>query len=262
MAWWKRSKPVRTPVENVRAPARRPLAMALEPRVMFDGAVAATAAQLPHGPEPAVAAGPHALAAERAEFRFAPAGLRPDMLAMRPIAEHDIAPLAASSAGRDVLFIDARVKDADSLITHVAAGTEVVFLQQGVDGLQQMADYLDAHPGARSVQIITHGNDGDLWLGSTYLSADNVGQHADALARIGADIQTGGDLLIYACDTAAGDKGLSHACWPASPIVTWPRPATAWAPATTEPEVTTGSIEARPVLSAVDEAGTRMTLPR
>jgi hypothetical protein len=257
MAWWKRSKPVRTPVENVRAPARRPLAMALEPRVMFDGAVAATAAQLPHGPEPAVAAAPHALAAERAEFRFAPAGLHPDMLAMRPIAEHDIAPPATSSAGRDVLFIDARVKDADSLLTHVAAGTQVVFLQQGVDGLQQMADYLDAHPGARSVQIITHGNDGDLWLGSTYLSADNIGQHADALARIGADIQTGGDLLIYACDTAAGDKGLSFVASLAS--LTHRDVAASsnrvgagydW-----NLEVTTGSIEARPVLSAVDEAG-------
>ncbi|MFK2905978.1 DUF4347 domain-containing protein [Dyella ginsengisoli] len=257
MAWWKRSKPVRTPVENVRAPARRPLAMALEPRVMFDGAVAATAAQLPHGPEPAVAAGPHALAAERAEFRFAPAGLRPDMLATRPIAEHDIAPLAASSAGRDVLFIDARVKDADSLLTHVAAGTQVVFLQQGVDGLQQMADYLDAHPGARSVQIITHGNDGDLWLGSTYLSADNVGQHADALARIGADMQAGGDILIYACDTAAGAKGLSFVDSLAS--LTHRDVAASsnrvgagydW-----NLEVTTGSIEARPVLSAVDEAG-------
>ncbi|MEW5835207.1 MAG: DUF4347 domain-containing protein, partial [Pseudomonadota bacterium] len=149
------------------------------------------------------------------------------------------------------------MKDAASLLAHVAPGTEVVFLQQNRDGLQQMQDYLDAHPGARSVQIITHGNDGDLWLGSTYLSADNIGQHADALARIGADMQAGGDILIYACDTAAGAKGLAFVDSLAS--LTHRDVAASsnrvgagydW-----NLEVTTGSIEARPVLSAVDEAG-------
>jgi hypothetical protein len=48
------------------------------------------------------------------------------------------------------------------------------------------------------VQIIAHGNAGDLWLGNSYLSADNVAQRSALLADIGKDMNAGGDILIYA----------------------------------------------------------------
>ncbi len=107
------------------------------------------------------------------------------------------------------VFVDSRVKDFDSLLKGVAPGSQVVVLDASKDGLQQIADYLDTHQGVSTVEIIAHGNSGDLWLGNTYLSADNVSARADVLARIGNDMNVGGDILIYACNTAAGDKGLS-----------------------------------------------------
>ena len=263
MAWFKRT--TRTPTASgthagTNLPPRRPLALALEPRVMFDGAIAVTAAQFTAAP-PAAHAVPaaHADAAHDVASHD-PAALLPHELAQRAFhdpGDHDAAAHAAAAGGRNVLFVDARVQDSGELLAHVRPGTEVVYLDQSRDGLTQMRDYLDAHPGAASVQIIAHGNDGDLWLGSTYLSADNIGQHAGELAQIGADMQSGGDILIYACDTAAGDKGaafvtslaqLTHHNVAASNDRTGA--GSDW-----DLEVTTGTIDATPVLSAADEAG-------
>ncbi len=255
MAWFKRStsRPATAPIAAL---PRRPLVMALEPRVMFDGAVAATVAEVAPQIHAEPVAAPHVDGAAHHRALEQPIGL---MLhgGMRSLDEHDADVPAASAPPHDVLFIDARVQDAGSLITHVAAGTDIVYLQQGRDGLEQMRDYLAQHPGASSVQILAHGNDGDLWLGNTYLSADNVGQHADVLAQIGADIKVGGDILIYACDTAAGDKGVSFVNSLASlthrdiaASVNRIGAGYDW-----NLELTTGSIEARQVLSGTDEAG-------
>ncbi len=111
--------------------------------------------------------------------------------------------------GQSVVFVDARVKDSAELLKGVAPGTQVVQLDASKDGLQQIADYLGSHQGVSSVQIIAHGNAGDLWLGSTYLSADNVAARSEVLAQIGQDMNVGGDILIYACNTAASDKGIN-----------------------------------------------------
>ena len=111
-------------------------------------------------------------------------------------------------AGHDVLFVDARIEDASSLLAHVRAGTDVVYLQQARRRRRcaTTSTPIRARPRWR---FIAHGNDGDLWLGNTYLSGSNIADHAADLQQIGADIQAGGDILIYACDTAAGAKGLS-----------------------------------------------------
>ncbi|NWE11294.1 DUF4347 domain-containing protein, partial [Pseudomonas edaphica] len=145
-----------------------------------------------------------------------------DAAAKAPTAEHATAskdthaqseapatPAPVAVPGQTVVFVDARVKDSADLLKGVAPGTQVVQLDASKDGLQQIADYLGSHQGVSSVQIIAHGNSGDLWLGSTYLSADNVTARSAVLAQIGQDMNAGGDILIYACNTAEGDKGIS-----------------------------------------------------
>ncbi|MBD9680875.1 DUF4347 domain-containing protein, partial [Pseudomonas sp. PDM18] len=84
---------------------------------------------------------------------------------------------------------------------------DVVFLDSRGNGVQQMAQYLAAHPGAASVQIIAHGNAGDLWLGNSYVSAENIADYGNSLSQLGASMHAGGDILIYACNTAQGERG-------------------------------------------------------
>ncbi|MFJ4248960.1 Ig-like domain-containing protein [Pseudomonas sp. NPDC089741] len=179
-----------------------PLIMSLEPRMLFDGAVAATVA------DTAAQADSHAPTA--ADAAKAPTADHP-VASKDTHGQADATPAASPVAvpGQSVVFVDSRVKDADSLLKGVAPGTQVVKLDASRDGLQQIADYLDQHQGVSSVQIIAHGNAGDLWLGNSYLSADNVAQRSAVLAEIGKDMNAGGDILIYGCYTAEGDRGLS-----------------------------------------------------
>ncbi|WP_248769447.1 Ig-like domain-containing protein [Pseudomonas sp. MWU12-2345] len=170
----------------------------LEPRMLFDGAVAATVAE---AAQPANHATADAAKAPATDHATAPADAHP---------QSDATPTPAPAAvpGQSVVFVDSRVQDFSALLKGVAPGTQVVVLQAGKDGLQQIADYLDTHQGVSTVEIIAHGNSGDLWLGSTYLSSTNVAARADILARIGNDMNVGGDILIYACNTAEGATGL------------------------------------------------------
>ncbi|WP_085650155.1 Ig-like domain-containing protein [Pseudomonas sp. R29(2017)] len=195
--WW--SKKHARVTEGARTLAA-PMIMSLEPRMLFDGAVAATVA------DTAAQADSH----PAADAAKAPAADHP-VASKDTHGQADAAPAASPVAvpGQSVVFVDSRVKDADSLLQGIAPGTQVVKLDAGKDGLQQIADYLDQHQGVSSVQIIAHGNAGDLWLGNSYLSADNVAQRSAVLAEIGKDMNVGGDILIYGCYTAEGDRGLS-----------------------------------------------------
>ncbi|MFJ2710476.1 Ig-like domain-containing protein [Pseudomonas sp. NPDC087346] len=177
-----------------------PMIMPLEPRMLFDGAVAATVA------DTAAQADSH----PAADAAKTPTADHPSV-SKDTHGQADATPAASPVAvpGQSVVFVDSRVKDADSLLQGVAPGTQVVKLDATKDGLQQIADYLDHHQGISSVQIIAHGNAGDLWLGDSYLSADNVAQRSAVLAEIGKDMNVGGDILIYGCYTAEGDRGLS-----------------------------------------------------
>ncbi|KDD67816.1 glycosyl hydrolase [Pseudomonas mandelii PD30] len=194
--WWSNGKSRVT--EGARALAS-PMIMSLEPRMLFDGAVAATvadAAQPDSHPTADAAKTPTADQAVASKDTHGQADATP---ATAPVAV----------PGQSVVFVDSRVKDADSLLKGVAPGTQVVQLDASRDGLQQIADYLDHHQGISSVQIIAHGNAGDLWLGDSYLSADNVAARSAVLTEIGKDMNVGGDIMIYGCYTAEGQRGLS-----------------------------------------------------
>ncbi|MBT2297340.1 Ig-like domain-containing protein [Pseudomonas fluorescens] len=189
--WWSKGKSRVT--EGVQALAS-PMIMSLEPRMLFDGAVAATVADAAQADAQPTADAAKTPAADQASDSHAPQGQADATQAAVP--------------GKTVVFVDSRVKDSASLLEGVAPGTQVVQLNATQDGLQQIADYLDTHQGISSVQIIAHGNAGDLWLGSAYLSADNVQARGEVLAQIGQDMNAGGDILIYGCYTAEGDSGL------------------------------------------------------
>ncbi|SDB25816.1 protein of unknown function [Pseudomonas sp. NFACC23-1] len=190
--WWSKGKSRVT--EGTQALAS-PMIMSLEPRMLFDGAVAATVAEAAQPEAHPTADAAKTPTADQSVDTHAPQG--------------QVDATEAAVPGKSVVFVDSRVKDAASLLEGVAPGTQVVQLDATKDGLQQIADYLDTHQGVSSVQIIAHGNAGDLWLGNAYLSADNVQARSEVLAQIGQDMNAGGDILIYGCYTAEGDRGLA-----------------------------------------------------
>ncbi|EJL03385.1 BNR/Asp-box repeat protein [Pseudomonas fluorescens Q2-87] len=190
--WWSKGKSRVT--EGAQALAS-PMIMSLEPRMLFDGAVAATVADAAQPDAHPTADAAKTPTADQPADNHAPQG--------------QVDATQAAVPGKSVVFVDSRVKDSASLLEGIAPGTQVVQLDASKDGLQQIADYLDTHQGVSSMQIIAHGNAGDLWLGNSYLSADNVQARSEVLAQIGQDMNAGGDILIYGCYTAEGDRGLN-----------------------------------------------------
>ena len=108
---------------------------------------------------------------------------------------------------REIVFVDSRVKDAATLLKGLPPGAEVVYLQAGEDGLQQMAAALGERGDVASVHVLAHGSAGQLWLGSSFLDNTTLAAHSNALAALGRGLTADGDLLIYACDMASGEAG-------------------------------------------------------
>ncbi|MCS3841126.1 hypothetical protein HNR03_005754 [Pseudomonas sp. JAI111] len=253
--WWNNGKSQK--VQGAPALAS-PMIMSLEPRMLFDGAVAATVADAAQPDSHPTADAAKAPTVDHPAASKDTHGQADNASAATP------APAATPTAvpGQSVVFVDSRIKDTDSLLTGVAPGTQVVTLDATKDGLQQIAAYLDTHQGVSSVQIIAHGNAGDLWLGNSYLSADNVAARSEVLAQIGKDMNVGGDILIYACNTGAGERGVSFVD---SLAQLTGRDIAASTNRTGvggdwDLEIATGSIESRNVLSSASMAGYQYSL--
>ncbi|WAJ36957.1 Ig-like domain-containing protein [Pseudomonas sp. GOM7] len=165
-----------------------PLAISLEARMMFDGAVAATVAET--------------TASQPTDT--------PDA-ASSPDASHDTLAAASESATadqrQDLVFIDGKVADKEQLIASLRPGVEVVVLDGNRDGLQQIADYLQGRQDIDAIHIFSHGEQGLLKLGSATLDNQNVASRSTELAAIGASLSSDGDILLYGCDIGRSDSG-------------------------------------------------------
>ena len=113
----------------------------------------------------------------------------------------------AETAAREIVFVDSRVKDADTLLKGFSPNAQVVYLKAGEDGLKQMAAALGEHGDAGAVHVLAHGSEGQMWLGTTFLDASTLAGHGETLAAIGRGMTADGDLLVYACNLAQGEVG-------------------------------------------------------
>ncbi|MDH0957023.1 Ig-like domain-containing protein [Pseudomonas chengduensis] len=180
--FWKKTAPVRTAAN----PAMSALAMALEPRMMFDGAVAATAVEV-------------------ADTQTADAQPTADTS-----SSHDN--LAATPTGtadnrQEIVFVDGQVQDYQQLLAGIKPGTEVVVLNPTGDGLKQISDYLAGRIGIDAIHIVSHGLPGQVTLGSLTLDKAGLDARAADLAQIGQSLDADGDILFYGCDVGSGAAG-------------------------------------------------------
>ncbi|WP_172147244.1 DUF4347 domain-containing protein [Pseudomonas tumuqii] len=205
--WWsKRTNPSLYSTDKARLSLRSPLIQVLEPRMMFDGALAVEAAAAAQASD-AQTPSPTEASQTAVDTPAESTGQVNTGDAQSPGdgAGEDAA--MPSPAGVTVIFVDSRVRDPDALLAGRAADTELVMLQAGQDGLQQMADYLSERSDIASVVIVGEGHEANLWLGSTFLSNDSLSGHAEQLAQIGQSLRPDGDILIYSCNLAQGGAG-------------------------------------------------------
>ena len=108
----------------------------------------------------------------------------------------------------NLVFIDSRVADYETIIAGLADDTDYVLLNAEEGGVLQMQRALAEYSNLDSIQIVSHGSAGTLYIGSTVLNSSNIASYETQLKSIGASLSETGDILLYGCNVAQGDVGI------------------------------------------------------
>lgn len=153
-----------------------------------------------------------------------------DVEAAVPFLEHRLSsvdspetlnPESEKATGRDLLtgldvgnahnstlvFVDAGIADAETLVAGVVPGAEVVMLTPDQDGVSQITQVLAERQGLSSVQIISHGMSAGLQLGTGELNLDTLNTYTSQLQTWAGALTSEADILFYGCNLAATALG-------------------------------------------------------
>jgi len=130
--------------------------------------------------------------------------------------EHDVEAEASDQMAAEprweMVFVNDNVADYEQLIADLQGNDdnriiEVVSLESDRDGIEQVSEILADRTDLSAVHFITHGADGQINLGSTWLTDTTLQANSDAVAGWGGALTTSGDILFYGCNIAADGDG-------------------------------------------------------
>ncbi|PSB23738.1 DUF4347 domain-containing protein [Stenomitos frigidus] len=112
-------------------------------------------------------------------------------------------------ANHSIAFISADVLDSDILLKGLQPGVEIHVLQSSElsQAIQQITATLTGRSGLTSLQIFSHGSDGNLQLGNGNLNASNLATYSSEIHSWASALVPGSDILLYGCDVAASNSG-------------------------------------------------------
>ena len=198
---------------------RRSRLIALEPRMLFDGALgidlSAKATAVLQGETPAATDTSTAPAAPQAQdtSSAAPAaGATAEKSAVEKTAERlGIAPEAAP-VRNEIVFVDSRVADDQGLLAGVGPNATVYYLDADKDGVAQIADVLSKLEDVSAVHIVAQGGADRLQLGNATLSLESMqGLAAQRLSSISEHLTNDATILVHGVEFGKGDTGAAAA---------------------------------------------------
>ena len=194
------------PLQGFDASGRISMLLALEPRIMFDGAVLATGAEVLQD----TTTQDQATQDQDLQESDADPGAKTysdpftdsiDLLSA-------LSTVTAPSDRREIVFIDTSVEDYQTLMEGIDPNAEVILLDSTRDGIEQLAEILGDRSDIDAIHIISHGDQGELRLGTGVLNlASMQGDYADELAIINQALTEEADFLIYGCNFGEGVIG-------------------------------------------------------
>ena len=114
----------------------------------------------------------------------------------------------------EVVFIQSSLFDISGLIDDIESEAllrgsqlDVYVMDRLSDGFAQIDDILAQYDDLGAIHIVSHGTNGMIQLGGSWLTVGNVDQHLGDLQRWGMALNDSGDILIYGCDVAQGIDG-------------------------------------------------------
>lgn len=174
---------------------RKPLITALEPRLLLDGAAVATTVDMATDvdyQDQTADTSVHSSSAEDA-VHFTEAA----------------APTGSEPVRREVAFVDTQVQGYQTLVDGMAEGVEVYLINGASNGLEQMLAHLQGQNGIDAIHVYSHGNVGEVTLGSLTLDGANLDQYSTLLMQLGETLSESGDLMLYGCYVGTDSQGQS-----------------------------------------------------
>ncbi|SIS46027.1 DUF4347 domain-containing protein [Neptunomonas antarctica] len=168
---------------------RKPLIMALEPRILLDGAAVATTAEM------------------TTDVAYQDDSAQTDTVEQ---SVHFAAPaptVADAGNRREVAFVDTAVEDYQSLVDGLGEGVEIILIDGNENGLEQMVTALQGETGIDAIHLFSHGDVGELKLGTLTLNDENLQANAELLSTLGESLSEAGDLMLYGCYVGADNTG-------------------------------------------------------
>ncbi|WP_203249965.1 DUF4347 domain-containing protein [Cysteiniphilum marinum] len=108
---------------------------------------------------------------------------------------------------KEVVIVDIAVKDPHVLIEQISRDAAVEVILAHHDGVDKIAEILAKYQNLDAVHIISHGDQAQLQLGQTHLTASNLTDYQTQLAQWGQSLTQTGDILFYGCNVAEGKEG-------------------------------------------------------
>lgn len=113
----------------------------------------------------------------------------------------------ATQAEANIVFVDSGVQDAEQLMSGVPADHEIVLLDENRGGIEQISDVLESRRNVASIHVLAHGKVGEIQLGNQQVNLATMQQQSSEIKAWSNSLSNGADILIYGCDTGAGQQG-------------------------------------------------------
>lgn len=162
-------------------------ALALEQRILFDGAAAAAVDQQHHD----------STAAEAKDTAKPATAVEARAQAAAP----------AQAAPRNLVVIDARLENRDQLAANLPVGTTALVVDAGQDAIAAISNALTQLGKVDSIQIFSHGATGQFTLGNQTFTSQSVDQLGERLSAWRGELNAGADIQLYGCDVGSGSTG-------------------------------------------------------
>ena len=118
-------------------------------------------------------------------------------------------------ARHEVVFVDTRVDGYQQFLEDFLSQTsgerriEARLLDAERDGIEQISQALAGYSDLDAVHFLSHGTDGAVQLGATWLDRNSLQAMAGSIAKWSASLSADADLLFYGCDLAASPVGIA-----------------------------------------------------
>ena len=158
---------------------------------------------------------PTAPVATLSDYDFPPARLLSRATLIPQVAKksasemHSELELVAGNIIRELIIIDAAVPDKHLFYQKLKPGVEIREIQSDSNGLDQLTNILSQYQNLDALHLVSHADDGVLYLGNSQVTEQQLTQQVDALSALDNALKDGADVLLYGCNLAKGDAGKS-----------------------------------------------------